>query len=199
MKNFNYKKYLAEGKLFEEGLIWKIDGESADIRDAGPEYRAEVESQIKAIHPNISDEDLEEVIDTANDMFYKNAREANKSDFGSGDKSLSSEDFVEMAKEIYEDDFLNEADAIPTSPGKSEIDDDGKRNISVMSNAERKMALRNVIDVLGKQYPELNIDDKLDFVSIHAKDFFSGDVDPYSEEEIKNEYEEYSTLNNIGF
>ena len=112
MDNFNLKKYLAEGKLIAEGLIWKIDGESADIRDAGPEYRAEVESQIKAIHPNISDEDLKEAIDTANDIFYRNARKANRSDFGSGDKSLSSEDFVEVAEEIYTTDILAEGKSL---------------------------------------------------------------------------------------
>ena len=96
---------LSEGVIKEE-LIWKVEGESADISDAGPEYRADVESQIKAIHPNISDEDLERAIDISNDQFYRNAREANKSDFGSGDRSLSSKDFVEAAVEIYQTDIL---------------------------------------------------------------------------------------------
>ena len=57
------------------------------------------------------------------------------------------------------------------------------------------MALRNVIDVLGKHYPELTVDDKLDFITAHAKDFFNGNVDPYNEEEIKDEYQEYFTFN----
>jgi hypothetical protein len=99
---------LAEGKLLKEELIWKIEGESADISDAGPEYRADVESQIKAIHPNISDEDLEKAIDISNDQFYRSAREDNKMDFGSGDRSLSSDDFVKNAVEIYTTDILDE-------------------------------------------------------------------------------------------
>ena len=108
MRNFDLKKYLAEGKLLNEELIWKIEGESADISDAGPEYRADVESQIKAIHPNISDEDLEKAIDISNDQFYRSAREDNKRDFGSGDRSLSSDDFVKNAVEIYTTDILDE-------------------------------------------------------------------------------------------
>ena len=108
MKDFDYRKYLAEGKLLKEELIWKIEGESADISDAGPEYRADVESQIKAIHPNISDEDLEKAIDISNDQFYRSAREDNKRDFGSGDRSLSSDDFVKNAVEIYTTDILDE-------------------------------------------------------------------------------------------
>jgi|TARA_R110002020_G_C15946964_1_gene745247 hypothetical protein len=106
MNNFDLKKYLAESKLLKEELIWKVEGESADISDAGPEYRADVESQIKAIHPNISDEDLERAIDISNDQFYRNAREDNKRDFGSGDFSLPSEDFVKNAVEIYTTDIL---------------------------------------------------------------------------------------------
>ena len=97
-----------EGKLLKEELIWKIEGESADISDAGPEYRADVESQIKAIHPNISDEDLEKAIDISNDQFYRSAREDNKRDFGDGDRSLSSDDFVKNAVEIYTTDILDE-------------------------------------------------------------------------------------------
>ena len=102
---YRFRQFLTEGVIKEE-LIWKVEGESADISDAGPEYRADVESQIKAIHPNISDEDLERAIDISNDQFYRNAREANKSDFGSGDRSLSSKDFVEAAVEIYQTDVL---------------------------------------------------------------------------------------------
>tara|TARA_R110001606_G_scaffold34268_10_gene101305 strand:+ start:1014 stop:2783 length:1770 start_codon:yes stop_codon:yes gene_type:complete len=86
--------------------------------------------------------------------------------------------------------------AIPTSPGEMKKGDDGKISNIKMSNSERKTALRNVLDVLGKHYPELSVDDKLNFMTTHAKDFYSGDIDPYNEDEIKDEYEEYSTLNN---
>ena len=92
----------------------------------------------------------------------------------------------------------NEAEEIGLSPGEMEKGDDGKMYNVKASNSERKMAMRNVIDVLGKLYPELSIDDKLDFLRTHKNDFFNGTVDPYKENEIKNEYEEYFALNNVG-
>ena len=101
-------------------------------------------------------------------------------------------------QKFFKDQYLVEAEAIPTSPGEMERGDDDKMHNVKASNAERKMALRNVIDVLGKHYPELTVDDKLDFITTHAQDFFNGNVDPYSEEEIKDEYQEYFTLNNVG-
>tara|TARA_R110000744_G_scaffold115648_1_gene216438 strand:+ start:49 stop:375 length:327 start_codon:yes stop_codon:yes gene_type:complete len=101
-------------------------------------------------------------------------------------------------QKFFKDQYLVEAEAIPTSPGEMERGDDDKMHNVVMSNSERKMALRNVIDVLGKHHPELTNDDKLDFITTHAQDFFNGNVDPYSEEEIKDEYQEYFTLNNVG-
>lgn len=101
-------------------------------------------------------------------------------------------------QKFFKDQYLVEAEAIPTSPGEMERGDDDKMHNVVMSNSERKMALRNVIDVLGKHYPELTNDGKLDFITTHAQDFFNGNVDPYSEEEIKDEYQEYFTLNNVG-
>jgi hypothetical protein len=90
---------------------------------------------------------------------------------------------------------LDELNSIPTSPGEIELGDDGEPHVTKMSNSERKMALRNVLDVLGKHYPELTVDDKLEFITVHSKDFFNGNVDPYDEEAIKDEYEEYFTFN----
>ena len=92
-------------------------------------------------------------------------------------------------QKFFKDQYLAEAEAIKTEPGIP-----GER----ASNHDRKMAMRNVLAVLGKLYPELSTDDKLDFLSVHAKDFFDGTVDPYKENEIKNEYEEYFALNNVG-
>ena len=107
MKNFDLKKYLAEGKLLKEELIWKVEGESADISDAGPEYRTDVESQIKQLHPDISDEDLAQAIDISNGQFHNNAREASRS--GEGRIiTLSTGDFVENTVEIYQTDIMTD-------------------------------------------------------------------------------------------
>ena len=92
-------------------------------------------------------------------------------------------------QKFFKDQYLTEAEAIPTEPGIP-----GER----ASNHDRKMAMRNVLDVLGKLYPELSIDDRLDFLRTHKDDFFNGTVDPYKENEIRNEYEEYFALNNVG-
>ena len=78
MNNFDLKKYLAEGKLFEEvNPIWVIDAseDSADIEQAGPAYKKAVVDIIKAKHSNISNEDLEKSIEVTNDYWYDEARD----------------------------------------------------------------------------------------------------------------------------
>ena len=57
MDNFDLKKYLAEGRLFEEeNPIWTIDSseDSADIEQAGPSYKKAIIDIIKSKHSNIS-------------------------------------------------------------------------------------------------------------------------------------------------
>jgi hypothetical protein len=101
------KDIMSEGKLLKEELIWKVEGESADISDAGPEYRADVESQIKQLHPDISDEDLAQAIDISNGQFHNSAREASRS--GEGRIiPLSSDDFVVNTVEIYQTDIMTD-------------------------------------------------------------------------------------------
>ena len=49
MDNFDLKKYLAEGRLFEEeNPIWVIDAfeDSADIEQAGPSYKKAIIREI---------------------------------------------------------------------------------------------------------------------------------------------------------
>ena len=104
-------------------------------------------------------------------------------------------DYMVIIDELKNTNEMMDKKTIPTSPGKSERGDDGKMHNIKMSNSERKTALRNVLDVLGKHYPELTVDDKLEFLTAHSKDFFNGNVDPYDEGAIKDEYEEYFTFN----
>ena len=105
MDNFDLKKYLAEGKLFEEeNPIWVIDAfeDSADIEQAGPAYKQAVIDIIKSKHPNISDKDLEASIEVMNVTWYNEAR-SNAKGSEPEEMKVSAEDFADGAIEHYED------------------------------------------------------------------------------------------------
>ena len=124
MDNFDLKKYLAEGKLFENtNPIWVIDAseDSADIIQAGPEYKTAVINIIKAKHPNISDKDLEASIEVVNDTWYNEARENAKGD-DPEEMEVSAEDFADGAIEHYEDAYGedNSTKETPDSEGNFE-------------------------------------------------------------------------------
>ena len=77
MGNFDLRKYLAEGKLHEvSNPIWKIGkhDDSADIDDAGPEYKAAVVRMIKKDIPDIPDKAMNHAIGVINDYVYREAR-----------------------------------------------------------------------------------------------------------------------------
>ena len=105
MNNFDLKKYLAEGRLFEESNpIWVIDAfeDSADISDAGPAYKKAVMDIIKSKHPDISDKDLEASIEVMNVTWYNEAR-SNAKGSEPEEMKVSAEDFADGAIEHYED------------------------------------------------------------------------------------------------
>ena len=96
---------LAEGRLFEaSNPIWTIDSfeDSADISDAGPEYKTAVINIIKAKHPDISDKDLEASIEVMNVTWYNEAR-SNSKGSDPEEMEVSAEDFADGAIEHYED------------------------------------------------------------------------------------------------
>jgi hypothetical protein len=105
MDNFDLKKYLAEGKLYEEvNPIWFIDAfeDSADIEQAGPAYKNAVIDIIKSKHPDISDKDLETSIEVMNVTWYNEAR-SNAKGSEPEEMKVSAEDFADGAIEHYED------------------------------------------------------------------------------------------------
>lgn len=105
MENFDLKKYLTEGRLFEEeNPIWTIDSteDSADIEQAGSAYKKAVISIIKAKHSNISNEDLEKSIEVTNDYWYDESRQ-NAKGSDPEDIKVSAEEFADSAIEYYED------------------------------------------------------------------------------------------------
>ena len=130
MDNFDLKKYLAEGRLFEEeNPIWTIDSfeDSADIEQAGPAYKKAVVDIIKAKHSNISNEDLEKSIEVTNDYWYDEARD-NAKGSDPEDIKVSAEEFADSAIEYYEDAL------IPYSGDGDEGEDDD----DVFANFPRK-------------------------------------------------------------
>ena len=97
---------------------------------------------------------------------------------------------------FFKDQYLTEAEAIPTSPGEMEKGDDGKMYNVKASNSERKMAMKSVIDILRNEL-DVNQDDAFDYIRTHREDLFDGSVDAFSKEEVVDDYNEYSYLNNI--
>ena len=97
---------LSENKLLKENTnpIWTIGSfeDSADISDAGPEYKTAVINIIKAKHPDISDKDLEASIEVMNVTWYNEAR-SNSKGSDPEEMEVSAEDFADGAIEHYED------------------------------------------------------------------------------------------------
>ena len=90
----------------------------------------------------------------------------------------------------------NEAEAIGLSPGEMRMGDDGKMSNVKASNSERKMAMRSVVDILRNEL-DVDQDDAFDYIRTHRDDLFDGTVDAFSKEEVVDDYNEYSYLNNI--
>jgi len=96
------------------------------------------------------------------------------------------------------DDFADEiaeADPIPTEPGITKISkEDGKEYGVRASNHDRKMAMRNVIDILRDEL-SVGTNDALDYIRTHKDDLFSGEVDAYDKDEVVADFKEYESVN----
>lgn len=92
MDNFDLKKYLAEGKLFKEELTYDFDEVNDAIYD--PAYKAEVEKGIMKELPNISDEILQELIDSVVEYYSDQ-----------GEEDVPSSDVIDMAVDYYNDEY----------------------------------------------------------------------------------------------
>jgi len=97
-------------------------------------------------------------------------------------------------QKFFKDQYLTEAEAIPTSPGEMETGDDGKMYNVKASNSERKMAMKSVIDILRDELM-VNQDDAFDYIRTHREDLFDGTVDAFSKDEVVDDYKEYELIN----
>ena len=88
-------------------------------------------------------------------------------------------------QKFFKDQYLTEAEAIPTEPGIP-----GER----ASNHDRKMAMRSVVDIL-KDELGVDQDDAFDYIRTHRDDLFDGTVDAFSKDEVVDDYKEYMSVN----
>ena len=87
-----------------------------------------------------------------------------------------------------------EADAIPTSAGEMKRGDDGKMYNVIASNAERKMAMRSVMDILRDEL-SVSQDDAFDYIKTHRDDLFDGTVDAFDRDDVVDDYKNYESVN----
>ena len=109
------------------------------------------------------------------------------------DGNIDGDDLANAVEEIVFS-RMDEAEAIPTSPGKMKKGDDGKMYNVIASNAERKMAMRSVIDILRDELG-VKTDDAFDYIKTHREDLFNGNVDAFNKDEVLDDYKEYESVN----
>ena len=118
----------------------------------------------------------------------------------SGDSFDDLDDYVEDFKNYVGDKSLGEnervaeADAIPTSAGEMKRGDDGKMYNVIASNAERKMAMRSVMDILRDEL-SVSQDDAFGYIKTHRDDLFDGTVDAFDRDDVVDDYKNYESVN----
>ena len=100
MEDFDLKKYLAENKLIKEELTYEFSEYDFDITEE-PGFQEEVIKHIKSAHPDIEDEIMMKMIRSAEDYYYREARNENKR--GREYEPVSSSEFADGVIMDYED------------------------------------------------------------------------------------------------
>ena len=160
MDNFDLKKYLAEGRLFKEELTYDFDEVNDAIYD--PAYKAEVEKGIKAKLPNISDEVLQAIIDSAVEYYSDE-----------GEEDVPSSDVIDMAVDYYNDEMTG--DSKPSAP-KSKYDL-ASIDLSGLDKGQ-KAAFDVFVDVYLKPYGDTDTQEDLErFVKQFGKVEDAYDID----------------------
>ena len=118
----------------------------------------------------------------------------------SGDSFDDLDDYVEDFKNyvgdrsLGENERVAEADAIPTSAGEMKRGDDGKMYNVIASNAERKRAMRSVMDILRDEL-SVSQDDAFGYIKTHRDDLFDGTVDAFDRDDVVDDYKNYESVN----
>ena len=87
MDNFDLKKYLAEGRLLKEVVIWDWDGDRNTLEEVPPEFKAAVKAKLA----NLSDEKFEAAFDVVKNSFADEA--------GRGDLEFNSDQWADIIKD----------------------------------------------------------------------------------------------------
>ena len=163
MDNFDLRKYLAEGRLFEEDKpVWTIEGwdDSPSIESADKGYVKAVVNYIKSTHSDISDEDLKKSMEVAEETWYNEGRENAKSGDGK-DFDVSVEEFAGGAIEYYEDALM---------PDSGDGDEDDFEWPPASFPSDKKPFDHNLKwYIKNKGIPKLNPDVKADFLNFAEK------------------------------
>ena len=103
MENFDLKKYLAEGRLIKEAVIWNWDGDRNSLEQVPPKFKLAVKAELGDV---LSDEEFEEAFDAVKNFHADEA--------GRGSMKFNSDHWAEM----IEMDYLEEGSSL-----KEETDD----------------------------------------------------------------------------
>jgi len=105
------------------------------------------------------------------------------------DKIKKIQALMRKEKGVKENEAVDLAvEAIDLEPGIS-----GERTV----NHDRKMALSNIMSVLGAE--GVKQDEIFSFIKTHRDDIFSGDIDAHDKEDIISNYKEYLDINSEDF
>ena len=160
MNNFDLKKYLAEGRLFKEELTYDFDEVNDAIYD--PAYKAEVEKGIMKELPNISDEILQELIDSVVEYYSDE-----------GEEDVPSSDVIDMAVDYYNEEMTG--DIKPSAPKQKY--DLASIDLSGLDKGQ-KAAFDVFVDIYLKPYGDTDTQEDLErFVKQFGKVEDAYDID----------------------
>ena len=91
MNNFDLKKYLVEGRLLKEAVIWNWDGDRNSLEEVPPKFKAAVKAELE---DPLTDEQFEEAFDGIKNFFADEA--------GRGSKKFNSGHWAEMIDMDYD-------------------------------------------------------------------------------------------------
>ena len=87
MDNFDLRRYIAEGRLLKEAVIWNWDGDRNSLEQIPPKFKA----AIKAKLPKLNDKKFEKALDAVKNSFADES--------GKGSMKFDSDKWADMVKD----------------------------------------------------------------------------------------------------